>query len=373
MSAVTRSQVLAYRIAVQGLHREVDEPTALAVLDLGVQDSPPGAAAQAIGARLPDEGAAPGVQERNDLVTTWTLRGAPHVIRTRDLHRLARALWPRSDEDALQRLDTSAVNVRAMDLGAHDVLRMVAARFAAAIDGPTTKGDISTAVSRGLDPALLVDCRVCRTTHIVETLFRMAALPSGAVIVNPGRRGVAFDLVPDWPGPPDHAQGTDAVVTAYLHLLGPATRADVAAFLGTREAHLDDVWPDGLDEVEVEGRPAFVEPRDHDTLRSPPAPPAVLLLPPSDPLLQARDRDLLVPDRAHRDALFPALGRPGALVVDGDIIGTWRARKASTKRLDISVAPFRRLPKARHGGLEHEAARIAASRGHADVRLTVEA
>ncbi|MEV0730383.1 hypothetical protein [Polymorphospora sp. NPDC050346] len=49
---VTRSRVLAYRVAAQRLDRAGGgDPAALAVLDLGVQDTPYGSARQAVAAR----------------------------------------------------------------------------------------------------------------------------------------------------------------------------------------------------------------------------------------------------------------------------------------------------------------------------------
>ncbi|MBC8091740.1 MAG: winged helix DNA-binding domain-containing protein, partial [Pseudonocardia sp.] len=52
MTEFSRGQVLAHRYAVHGLDRTVDDPDALAVLDLGVQNSPPGALPVALSARL---------------------------------------------------------------------------------------------------------------------------------------------------------------------------------------------------------------------------------------------------------------------------------------------------------------------------------
>ena len=79
-----------------------------------------------------------------------------------------------------------------------------------------------------------------------------------------------------------------------------------------------------------------------DTLATAPTPAGVRLLPPSYPWLQARDRTLVVPDAAQRKALWPTLGRPGALVIDGEAAGSWSARKRG-RRLELTVRPFQRL------------------------------
>jgi hypothetical protein len=86
---------------------------------------------------------------------------------------------------------------------------------------------------------------------------------------------------------------------------------------------------------------------------------ALRLLPPFDPLLAGRDRALLVPDTARRRVLWPALGHPGAVLADGEVVGTWRPQ-ASGKTLTLTVTPFEDGP---WPGLEEEAERVAAARG----------
>jgi hypothetical protein len=69
----------------------------------------------------------------------------------------------------------------------------------------------------------------------------------------------------------------------------------------------------------------------------------VRLLPPNDPYLVQPDRELLVPDRARRGEIWRAAGAPGVLLVDGEVAGTWRSRKAG-RRLEVAVRPFAALP-----------------------------
>ncbi|MEO5876702.1 MAG: hypothetical protein ABIS86_04255, partial [Streptosporangiaceae bacterium] len=94
---VSRQQVLAYRVAAQGLDRSSTEPEVLA---LGAQDTPYGSARLALSAR----GASP-----DPLTLVWATRGAPHLFRTRELPALARALWPVSDADATARISTTPI------------------------------------------------------------------------------------------------------------------------------------------------------------------------------------------------------------------------------------------------------------------------
>jgi len=61
---VSREQVIAYRVAAQGLHREARSVAKLAVLDIGVQDASPELARLSFDARLaaavPPDGIGPG-------------------------------------------------------------------------------------------------------------------------------------------------------------------------------------------------------------------------------------------------------------------------------------------------------------------------
>ncbi len=85
------------------------------------------------------------------------------------------------------------------------------------------------------------------------------------------------------------------------------------------------------------------------------------LLGPFDPYLQARDRTVLVPDKVAHKALWPVLARPGAVLVEGEIAGTWRGR-ASGGKLTVAVDPFGALPAHAWDQVEAEAERVAAVR-----------
>lgn len=76
-------------------------------------------------------------------------------------------------------------------------------------------------------------------------------------------------------------------------------------------------------------------------------------LPAKDGFLQARDRDLLLPDAAHRKAVFPTIGGPGVVLHEAIPVGTWRGA-VKGKRFELTVAPFGTLRKAVWAEVEAE-------------------
>ena len=77
-----------------------------------------------------------------------------------------------------------------------------------------------------------------------------------------------------------------------------------------------------------------------------------------------------MPDGVRRKALWKVLGSPGGLLVDGEVVGTWRVRTTGT-RIDLTVATFEDLSRRARRDLDDEAERLAADRGADDLRLEV--
>jgi len=354
--SVDRGRVLGYRVAAQGLDRPGGPPPALA---LGIQDTPPGSARLALAARTP------GPVDDGGLTLLWAARGAPHLHRPADLPALAAALWPVSDADATARITSTPVKEGAR-LGIA-ALRAAADALRAVVTGPMPKGEASAAVSARVPASLTLWCASCDAQHVSGAVFQQAGLFAG-VRLEPGARPTTLAPIPGWPGVPDAAAGTPELLAAILRLLGPGTLADAARHLGTTPAALRPVWPGDLAEVRVDGAPAWLPADAVDALRAAPPPRLVRLLPPSDPYLAARD--LLVPDRARRKAIWRPLASPGVVLVDGELAGTWRA-KAARDALEVGVTPFAPLARATLDEVEREAAVAAAARGLSAARLAV--
>ena len=362
-----REQAIAHRIHAQQLDRAPAprEVTDAAVLDLGVQDTGQDGASWALVNRGVPLGSPGPLETEPSLALAWTLRAAPHHYRREELPDVLVATSPFSERDAGKRLVGADKPLREAGVSTRAALAEVAAQLRAIVTEPLVKGEVSGRLNGVLPPPYLRDCVPCGTRHVWEVPFRLGALYAGLELV-PGTSPPVLRPVPGWPrhqwgpaGDPLAAPERLQVVRAYLRLLGPASPKDVASFLDAPVAEMTAHWPEEAVRVEVEGRPAWALPGapavsvPEDLVR---------LLGPFDLLLQGRDRELLLPDATRRAALWPRLGRPGAVLVGTELVGTWRPRATGSRfvlRLDLWTA----LSGATRALVEEQAARLAAHRG----------
>ncbi|MEV7973050.1 crosslink repair DNA glycosylase YcaQ family protein [Cellulomonas sp. NPDC089187] len=354
MTTVTRAQALRFRARVQQLDRESVPDRALtdaAVLDLGVQATGQSAHTWALvnrGVPIHDDPAAWGGQ----LALAWTVRGAPHAYRRVDLPAVELATRPFSEADAGKRIFDANRPLKQAGIPAVEALTRVASLMRELVVDPLPKGDLSTALSSALPEPYLRWCRSCGARHTYEQPFRIAALHAGLELT-PQTSPPVLRRVPDWdidapelnaPPVPD-PWVPDArldLVRAGVHLLGPTTPEHVAAYLDAPVRDVRGRWPADAVQVVVvdenaEASPAWVLSTDLDALEGAVEPgdsPVVRLVGPHDLMLQVRDRELLVPDPERRKELWPVLGRPGAVLVDGAPVGVWRPR-ATGKKLQV--------------------------------------
>jgi hypothetical protein len=355
--SLTREQVLALRVHAQQLGRASGTTADTAVLDLGVQDTGTDGAAWALALRgLGDVPA-------DELALAWTLRGAPHLYRRADLPGVAAATAPFSDDDAAKRIFDAARPLKAAGIPVLEALDTVAAAMRDVVRGPTVKGDLSGALNARLPEPYQRFCRSCDAVHVYEQPFRLAALRAGLEL-EPGTSPPVLRPVPGFAPAPEVPRHLD-VVRGCLRLLGPATPAQVAGYLDARVADVTAQWPADAVEVDVEGQRRWLLAKPATV---PEPPDGLLLLGPFDLFLQARDRDLLVPDPAKAKALWPVLGRPGAVLAGAEVAGTWRARRAGA-RMRLAVTPWSDVPDA---ALAEQAERLAAFRGLALGTVDVE-
>lgn len=357
MPTATAADVLAYRVGAQQLDGGAGAPADTAVLDLGVQDTGPDGGLWALALR----GVAP---EPGELTCVWTLRGAPHLYRRADLPAIAAATAPFSEADAARRIHDAARPLRAAGIPVLAALDTIAGRMREIVGAPMVKGEMSRLLSDTLredgEPGPYNRfCVPCDAVHLWEQPLRLAALRAGLEL-RPGTSPPVLQPVPGL-APSATVPGRLDVVRAYLHLHGPAAPRHVAGYLDAPVRDVEARWPDDAVEVDVDGERRWVLADDADRLRAGPDG-VTRLLGPFDPFLQARDRETLLPDAGHRKALWPVLGRPGAVLADGGIAGVWRPRKAG-RSLTVAVEPWTRLSPEVRAGVAEQAERLAAFRG----------
>ncbi|WP_326568493.1 crosslink repair DNA glycosylase YcaQ family protein [Amycolatopsis rhabdoformis] len=370
MLEVSRKQVLAYRIARHGLHRTEQDPVASPQFDLGLQDSMRDTAVLALAARSAGEVTPTTLVDDPRVVLVWSHRGAPHFHRRDDLRELTTSLIPLDDADALARMLWQKKEIGATGVPASEVLFTAAKAIRKVVKEPMSKGAVSAAVTRELPEAYSRWCRPCNATHIQEQLMRLATLHGGVRLeadqspatLAPLEGRARLRTTPD-------AAAVSRVVRGYLTVNGPATQGDAAGFVGTAKTALTPAWPEDLTEVSVDGRKTFLPTAEVSALENPPAPSIVRLLPPLDPFTQARDKTVLVPDKARAKEVWKILGSPGALLVDGELMGVWRTR-GSGKRLAFTMTAFDPLRATDRAAAEEEAERAAKARGYADLSVT---
>jgi len=352
--AVTRAQVLNYRVAVHHLEHPADDPLREGVLLAGVQDYPPGRTAN-IALRVRGATVDP---ERLALV--HSVRAAPHLHRATDLASLAAAL--RLDE--VSDLAKEHFGAFGQDMTDQHV------SFAAAVDQvaeamrtvsadgrPRTKGELSTALNELVDARLRPWCPRCAVHHVQDALFRYATLQAGLCISVRATGPFHYLPRPADRSRPDPQQGRRALVRRFLRLCGPARPEHLAKWLALTPAAAQRIWHplgDQLSAVTVEGRQGWMHHEDLDDLRAAPTATEMWLLPPYDPLTELADRELLLPDRTHRGAVWRATANPGVLIVRGEIAGIWRQR-ATTRRLTVTIQPFHALTAAERRAARHRA------------------
>ena len=348
----TRREVLGLRVRAQQLDREQGTLADTAVLDLGVQDTGADGARWALALR----GVAAPPEE--DLVTVWTLRGAPHVYRRADLPGVAAATAPFSDADAGKRIFDASRPLKAAGIPNLTALDTVAAAMRSIVTEPMVKGEMSTRLTAVLDPPYLRFCVPCDATHTYEQPFRLSALRAGLEL-EPGTSPPVLRPIPGF-APADEVPERLDVVRGYLRLLGPATPKLVAGYLDAPVKDVQAHWPGDAVEVDVDGERRWLLEDDLDRLGDPPR--GTRLLAPFDLHLQARDRSLLVGDADRAKDLWRTLGRPGGVLVDGEIVGTWRARKNGSA-VDVAITPWDAVRPATRRALAEQAERLASFRG----------
>jgi hypothetical protein len=310
---VTRQEILAFRRRVGAL----DERMPMGSQSLrraawaGLQDSMPRAALLSMHARV--DGVEPSTWEDPSFAQLWGPRYNTYVVAKRDF-----ALF------SLGRLPDNAKNrLRA---------ERMAERLHARLDG-TRMTDREV----GLGNAV----RYAATTGTVAIRWEGARAPTVWTVV-------AAEI--------DPADACRELARRYLHIFGPATVGGFARWAGISRRSATDAFaslegsllpvrsPLGDEWLLAEDEPAI---HAGETVAAP-----ARLLPSGDAyfLLDGAERELLVPREDQRQRLWTPRVWPGALLVEGEILGSWR-RAHHTVRIDA----WTRLSRGTRESIEAEA------------------
>jgi hypothetical protein len=317
---LARAQILAFRRRVGALDERLSrgKRSLRQAAWLGLQDSVPRAALLSIHARV--EGTKPSTWEDASLVQLWGPRYSAYVVAAVDLAYFSLGRLP------------------------DDVRRRELAY------------ELAERLRKHLRGKEMTYSRAGRELGEDPNRLRYAG-PTGTVVIR--WEGAGQPTVRSVPPPEiDPGEARLELARRYLHILGPSTPQAFAKWAGIKpkaNARPFERIQSSLVPVRTPAGDAWILASDEAAFRAAEGSPAsARLLPSGDAYLLAADRELLVPDSGRRRSLWPpSTVWPGGVMVEGEMVGTWRRAHAA-----MTVQPWRRLSKSAREAVEEEAASL---------------
>ena len=288
---LTREQILAFRRRVGGLDERA--PAGAESLQraawVGLQDSMPRAALLSLHARVEDVG--PSTWEDESLAQLWGPRYNTYVVARRDFALFSLGRLPDNDRG---RLRAEA---------------------------------IATRVHEHLDGRRMTDREVAGALGVGNAIRYAATTGTVAIRWEGARAPVVWTVAA---AEVDPADARRELARRYLHIFGPATAPGFARWAGVSRRAGAAAFASLAGSLVAVRSPLGEEwllADDEPSVRADPTPAtATRLLPSGDAyfLLDGVERDLLVPSADRRRQLWTSRVWPGALLVQGEICGTWR-------------------------------------------------
>jgi hypothetical protein len=348
---IDRSHWLGYRWQRHGLDGKSSKDVLDDLLRLGFQDSRPVGSAQSLLVRASTIGSTSvpkAITPDGPLVTMWSVRGAPHTHRVSMLDFARDALAPQETDEG------GKAYVEAVEEVA-DALRAV-------VKSRTPKGDASADVAGRVSSSLVSYCARCKARHVPDGMFRAAVRQAQLVLGPEEQRATIL-----YPKPKHKQDKVDdprlELLNAFFRVNGPISRNSYREWMDGGTAAVGELWErlgDGLVRVQVDGKRHDLPEALLSAVRKASKPSGVVLVPPSDPYLKQVDRTLLVPDAKRRKEVWKALSGPGALLIDGEVAGTWRYRRSDS---ELTITPFDTVPAAQRTKAEKAAALVSEATG----------
>jgi DNA glycosylase AlkZ-like len=281
----------------------------------GLQDSVPRAALLSLHARV--EGVKPSTWEHPSLAQLWGPRYSTYVVAKRDFALFSLGRHP---DNAKSRLRAERL---AEQLHAH------------------------------LDGARATDREIMRALGIGNEIRYAGTTGTVAIRWEGARAPTVWTVAPPKISPADACR---ELARRHLHVFGPSTAGGFARWAGISRRSAANAFTslDGsLLPVRSPLGDEWLLAEDETAIRAAETAPApARLLPSGDPyfLLDGAERELLVPRADQRERLWTSRVWPGALLVEGEIRGTWR-RAQHTVRVDA----WARLSRRTRDAIEAEA------------------
>jgi hypothetical protein len=316
---LTRGRILTHRLRVGSLDERMpyDGDSLRVAAWAGLQDSVPRAASLSIHARVDD--ARPDSWEDPALLQLWGPRWSVYVVAEQDRAVFSLGRLPRGGS-RLRRIEDVAARLRD-ELG----------------DRRADGREVGRAL--GLHP----------------NAVRYAA-PTGTVAI----RWDGAHQPEVWMLPQPEVEAEDArreLARRYLQVFGPATAESFGRWAGVNDRDARHTFGSLQEELTTVRTPIGdrqILTRDADRFLEPTGPVApARLLPSGDPyyLAWGEDRELLVEDPRQRAELWTSRVWPGAVMVDGEVVGTWRRAEHR-----VTVRLWRWLDRRGRDAVEAEAA-----------------
>ncbi len=331
--ALDRARILAYRRRVGNLEQRIPQGSAALerVAWAGLQDSMPRAALLSIHARI--GGTPPSVLDDPALVQLWGPRYSTYVVAARDVAVFTLGRMPPSGKRREYGQD-------------------IAERIEAHLGGSRAPfGEVGHAL--GVHPNAL----------------RYAA-PTGRVLIDwDGARQPTIWTIPAPEMDPDEA--ARELLRRYLHILGPGNPVSFSDWAGITSTRAGSVFESLTSELVPVATPVgdgwILNSDEDEFLVDSDTTGAARLLPSGDVyyLLQGAERELLVPNAELRPRLWTSRVWPGALLLDGEIVGTWRRA-----RENVTLEPWKRLSSTDRQRLAAEAASLPLPGIEAEMKIT---
>ena len=383
--------MIAFRLSRLGLVRPVKD-LSRATGPVGLPDFPPGAALSALAPRLKSMSPTALVDafDARAVVRLRAMRGAPVVVPVDEYDLFAGGMLP-PDEPSMRAFITPAMDsVNRAKLSAEDAVALVTRHATRALaNQPLNRDALHARLRESLPQHLLPYCRPCDSHHVHPSLLYAVAL-KGRLVLFPrdegpylvwrfdrwlaaGKRRAKGAFVR---APSDSAV---EVLRRFLSAYGPATPTEFAAWAGIGGGQVRAAWSrlaDQLVRVELhsgtgKANARFLLAEDTSELLAAgraSAESTVRLLAPGDPLLQLRDRDTLVPDRAMQKVIWKNLSPSGVVLMGPDVAAVARLQKKKDM-LHVTVDAMRRFDGTARAAVEEGAERLAKLRACSEVNV----